>query len=176
MEKMEKVETLRKKAGVTYEEAKAALEANNWDVLDALIALEKEGKVKQAYTATKAEVLTGDVVTENGQKSSSEPKRRKFMNWVKDILRKANRNAFEISKDGKIILTVPVLVFVIVLLFAFHIVIPLMIIGLFFSIKYHFSGPDVHSVDVDINAAMDSASRTAENLKNEFTSNEKKEA
>ena len=61
-------------------------------------------------------MLTGDVVTENGQKSSSEPKRRKFMNWVKDILRKANRNSFEISKDGKIILTVPVLVFVIVLL------------------------------------------------------------
>ena len=175
MEKMEKVEALRNKAGVTYEEAKAALEANNWDVLDAMIALEKEGKVKQT-SSSKAEVLTGDVVTENGQKSSSEPKRRKFMNWIKDILRKANRNAFEISKDGKIILTVPVLVFVIVLLFAFHIVIPLMIIGLFFSIKYHFSGPDVHSVDVDINAAMDSASRTAENLKNEFTSKEKTEA
>ena len=175
MEKMEKVEALRNKAGVTYEEAKAALEANNWDVLDAMIALEKEGKVKQT-SSSKAEVLTGDVVTENGQKSSSEPKRRKFMNWVKDILRKANRNSFEISKDGKIILTVPVLVFVIVLLFAFHIVIPLMIIGLFFSIKYHFSGPDVHSVDVDINAAMDSASRTAENLKDEFTSKEKKEA
>ena len=175
MEKMEKVEALRNKAGVTYEEAKAALEANNWDVLDAMIALEKEGKVKQT-SSSKAEVLTGDVVTENGQKGSSEPKRRKFMNWVKDILRKANRNSFEISKDGKIILTVPVLVFVIVLLFAFHIVIPLMIIGLFFSIKYHFSGPDVHSVDVDINAAMDSASRTAENLKNEFTSKEKTEA
>ena len=175
MEKMEKVEALRNKAGVTYEEAKAALEANNWDVLDAMIALEKEGKVKQT-SSSRAEVLTGDVVTENGQKGSSEPKRRKFMNWVKDILRKANRNSFEISKDGKIILTVPVLVFVIVLLFAFHIVIPLMIIGLFFSIKYHFSGPDVHSVDVDINAAMDSASRTAENLKDEFTSKEKKEA
>ena len=175
MEKMEKVEALRNKAGVTYEEAKAALEANNWDVLDAMIALEKEGKVKQT-SSSKAEVLTGDVVTENGQKGSSEPKRRKFMNWVKDILRKANRNSFEISKDGKIILTVPVLVFVFVLLFAFHIVIPLMVIGLFFSIKYHFSGPDVHSVDVDINAAMDSASRTAENLKDEFTSKEKKEA
>ena len=115
MEKMEKVEALRNKAGVTYEEAKAALEANNWDVLDAMIALEKEGKVKQT-SSSKAEVLTGDVVTENGQKGSSEPKRRKFMNWVKDILRKANRNAFEVSKDGKIILTVPVLVFVIVLL------------------------------------------------------------
>ena len=115
MEKMEKVEALRNKAGVTYEEAKAALEANNWDVLDAMIALEKEGKVKQT-SSSKAEVLTGDVVTENGQKGSSEPKRRKFMNWIKDILRKANRNAFEVSKDGKIILTVPVLVFVIVLL------------------------------------------------------------
>ena len=176
MEKMGKVEALRNKAGVTYEDAKAALEANNWDILDALIALEKDGKVKQTYSSAKAEVLSGDIVTAENQKSYKEPKRRKFMNWVRDILRKANRNSFEISKDGKIILTVPVLVFVLVLLFAFHIVLPLMIIGLFFSVKYHFSGPDVHSVDVDINAAMNSASRAVENLKNEFASKEKKEA
>ena len=33
---MEKVEALRNKAGVSYEDAKAALEANDWDVLDAM--------------------------------------------------------------------------------------------------------------------------------------------
>ena len=36
MEKMEKVEALRNKAGVSYEDAKVALEANDWDVLDAM--------------------------------------------------------------------------------------------------------------------------------------------
>ena len=45
------VEMLHEKANVSYEEAKAALERNNWDVLDALIDLEKMGKVSEARTA-----------------------------------------------------------------------------------------------------------------------------
>jgi len=39
------VETLREKANVSYEEAKAALEASNWDLLDAIVLLEGEGKI-----------------------------------------------------------------------------------------------------------------------------------
>ena len=34
MDNLEKVEKLREKTGVSYEEAKEALEANNYDVLD----------------------------------------------------------------------------------------------------------------------------------------------
>jgi dimethylargininase len=44
MDNLEKVEKLRERANVTYEEAKAALEENNWDLLDAMVALEKAGK------------------------------------------------------------------------------------------------------------------------------------
>ena len=36
MDQMEKIETLREKTGCTYTEAKAALEASNGDLLDAL--------------------------------------------------------------------------------------------------------------------------------------------
>ena len=46
MDHFEMVEKLRTKANVTYEEAKAALEASDWDILDALVLLESEGKVK----------------------------------------------------------------------------------------------------------------------------------
>ncbi len=46
MEQLEKVEKLREKTGVTYDEAKIALEANDWDVLDAIVYLEKQGKIK----------------------------------------------------------------------------------------------------------------------------------
>ena len=45
MDQLEKVEKLRKKTNVSYEEAKAALEANNWNMLDAIVHLEKQGKV-----------------------------------------------------------------------------------------------------------------------------------
>ena len=44
MDQFEKVEKLKERANVTYEEAKQALEASGWDVLEAMIYLEKQGK------------------------------------------------------------------------------------------------------------------------------------
>lgn len=52
MEQLEKVEKLRQRANVTYEEAKQALEACNWDLLDAMVYLEKQGKVKEPNQST----------------------------------------------------------------------------------------------------------------------------
>ena len=46
MDKLEKVEKLREKTGVSYEDAKNALEACDYDLLDAIIYLEKLDKVK----------------------------------------------------------------------------------------------------------------------------------
>lgn len=43
-ERFEKVERLRRETGVSYEEARAAFETAGRDLLDALIALEKQGK------------------------------------------------------------------------------------------------------------------------------------
>ena len=47
MDQLEKVEKIREKTGVTYEEAKAALDAAGGDVLDALVYLESQGKIKE---------------------------------------------------------------------------------------------------------------------------------
>ena len=43
MDHLEMVEKLAQKAGVSYEDAKMALEACGWDMLDALVYLEKLG-------------------------------------------------------------------------------------------------------------------------------------
>ena len=40
MEKIEVVDKLRNKTNISYEEAKKALENNNWDILDAMLYLE----------------------------------------------------------------------------------------------------------------------------------------
>ena len=47
MDNYQKVEQLVNKAGCSYEDAKAALEACGWDMLDAVISLEREGKVNK---------------------------------------------------------------------------------------------------------------------------------
>lgn len=41
MERKEMIEKLMNKAKVSYEEAESALEKNNWDLLDAMIYLER---------------------------------------------------------------------------------------------------------------------------------------
>ena len=40
MDKLNLVEKLRTKTGITYEDAKMVLEINNWDILDAILDLE----------------------------------------------------------------------------------------------------------------------------------------
>ena len=52
MEMIEKVERLREKAEVTYEEAKAALEQSDGDLLDAMVLLERQGKVRKPAQST----------------------------------------------------------------------------------------------------------------------------
>ena len=52
MEMIEKVERLREKANVSYEEAKAALEQTGGDLLDAIVLLERQGKVKEPAHST----------------------------------------------------------------------------------------------------------------------------
>ena len=61
MEDFEKIEKLRERANVTYEEAKEALNAANGDLLDAMIYLERQGKVKAEKEVQKeSESETGE--------------------------------------------------------------------------------------------------------------------
>ena len=46
MDRFELVEKLVKSTGVGYEDAKADLEACGWDLLDAAVWLEKNGKIE----------------------------------------------------------------------------------------------------------------------------------
>ena len=58
MDNLEKVEKLREKTGVSYEEAKAALEATNYDVLDAIIQRDMLSELLDCLTERQREVIT----------------------------------------------------------------------------------------------------------------------
>ena len=57
MDDLEKVETIRTKCNVSYTDAKAALDAADGNVLDAIIWLESQGKTQtmSAHAATESE-------------------------------------------------------------------------------------------------------------------------
>ena len=169
MDNFEKVEKLREKANVTYEEAKRALENSDWDILEAMIYLEQSGKVhgpEHSSFSTQFEKKTVDMDTEPEDKETFGDAIKRFCSWCIRWINKGNNNSFCVEQDNHEIFRVPITLLVVLLFFAFWVVLPLMVIGLFFDMRYHFSGPDIASVD--INKAMDNVADAAESIKNEF--------
>lgn len=170
MDNFEKVEKLKERAKVSYEEARNALEKCNWDMLDAMIYLEKNGKVEapeqESYSTQNVITI---VEAPKEEKKSFMDYLKQFGYWCCRLVEKGNRNSFCVDRDGEEIINLPLTVLVVLLLCAFWIVLPLLIVGLFFNMKYRFAGPDMHSVDTELNKAMDGAANVASNIKNEFT-------
>lgn len=87
---LEKIDIIRERTGVTYTEAKEALEACDGNVVDALIYIEEKDKSK--YNV-KDEIYTT---------------KEEFIKWIKDIIRKGNVNRIIIKKDEKVVTDIPV--------------------------------------------------------------------
>jgi len=179
MENYEKVEKIREKTGVSYEEAKKVLEEKNYDMLEAIIELERQGRINEpksgTYTAGASDDMKHVQQFELAQKQYEDDCRKnnlkecakKIANMFRAIFKKSLEINFCVNKDGKSVAEVPVLVLVLLLIAFFWITLPLIIIGLFFGFTYSFTG--VGKVVVDVNSVCDKASETATNIKKEFT-------
>lgn len=174
MSNFDLVEKLRSRANVSYEEARAALDACNDDLLDALIYLEKQGKVS-APSGGGAYSSKAEPQREEASYKTLPPKHEhgedfrqlmnRFFRWCGDVINKGNKNYFEVWRHNQKILSVPVTVLVLLLIFAFWITLPLLVVGLFLSCRYTFHGTEVESINM--NGIMDSAADAAEGLKTE---------
>ena len=84
---LEKIDIIRERTGVSYTDAKEALEACSGNVVDALIYIEQNKKttMNNIYT-TKDE----------------------FLDWLKDLVKKGNINRVRIKKDEKVIVDIPI--------------------------------------------------------------------
>lgn len=163
----EMTEKLAEKLNVSLEEAKEALEACDWEMLDAALLLEKEhgAQTKAAYS-TRME--TED---ERSDREKAKERRRGVAKGLGELLRSAvnlgNRNRFEVRKGDEVVLEMPVLVLVLLMLFAFWVCLPLLVIGLFAGFRYTFSGAELGRESV--NNAMDKAAEAVEKVKEEVT-------
>jgi len=173
---LEQVEKLRQYADISYEEAKAALEKTNGDILEAIIILEKENRIKKAeggyYISRNNHQETDEGCvherdsnekTKNFNKSSFVEHLRKFAKWCGKIINKGNKNSFVVMKGEENVIAIPVTVLALFLIFAFWVTVPLVVIGLFFGFRYKFVGPDLGKES--INRAIDSVAEAAESLK-----------
>ena len=85
---LEKVDIIRDRTGVTYKEAKDALEAANGNVVDALINIEEAG--------------------DKGGRRLFLSKGNEVVEKLKGIVRSGNVNRIRVKKDDCVILDIPV--------------------------------------------------------------------
>jgi hypothetical protein len=156
---IEQVEKLKKYTGVSYALAKEALEQTDGDILEAVILLEKQQKIQPQGGNPTVETKTVEdskSLGSNGKKSKDSEVNETFKDlgrFLKDLLHKGNTNRFDVIKDKKVVMMIPMTLFVLLILFAFWFMLPLLVIGLFFGYGYRFSGADLEKTNV--NEAVD---------------------
>lgn len=133
MERMEMVEKLRLKAQVSYEEAKLALENSDWDLLDALVYLEKEGKVDKAQP---------DGYTEHREQPVPQGKGfwENLGEGINRVYRRLTALSLRVRLDSKTVFELPLLVFILLFFIFRRSLLMVMLFSLLFGISYRFIG------------------------------------
>lgn len=172
MKKMEYVEKLREQADLTIEEAKDILERNNWDLLNALVELEQNGKLKSSekHETEKAEEAKTTASQAEPQKATERKNRRRGMkslcDTLKNLLRISIDNKFVISQGGEELIKVPVLVPALCFAGAFWITVFVLLAGFLFHFKYSFEGKELGNAVINntVEKACDAANSFVSNL------------
>ena len=157
---IEDVELLRKKGGMTYQEAVALLEYHNGNLARALIDLEKNGRLKDESSST-TKAAAGDGTKKRGAT------KEKALN----LLQKLYRCRVKVHKGDVPVINVSVLYGGACLLFAPHITVAGIIIAMILGYRFSFSQMDedfandslakmVKNAAENARASMNSAARS----------------
>ena len=145
--RLEQIEMLRKRVQVTYEEAKEAVDRFNGDMVEALVYLERNQKIK-SQPENKSECGYG------------------FVRWIKGLISKGNRTKFQVSKYEKPILHIPLTLLVLITIVAPYVTLVGLIIALFTEHSFRFVKPD--GSNMEINKVLNKVSSAVDAAKAEF--------
>lgn len=132
---LEQIDELRKRANVSYEDAKKALEQTDGNLIEALVYLEKQNKIKP----------------EESTHSES-----KFFAKVKKLIKKGNETKLIVKKDDTVVLNISVTIGIIITIAATPLVIAAIIIALATNHKIRIQKKN--SDDLEVNKIFDKMS------------------
>ena len=128
---IEDIELLRKKSGLSYQEAVALLDYHNGSLARALIDLEKSGRLKEDNTEKEGK----RTMSETGKKNDTKDKALGF-------LQKLYRSRVKIRKGDTGIVNVSILFAGLCLLLAPHMTIAGVIVSMILGYQFSFTGMD----------------------------------
>ena len=192
MDRFELVEKLVKSTGVSYEDAKTALESSGWDLLDAAVWLEKNGRIetKTSHFTTDPEQQQQQAQAAAEQQRQQEQQRADSVRGTADTrYRSGHRGVIHsiISKirgilmdnelvickqSGEIFLELPIWLTVLLLVLAFWPTIIVLVLVFFLGFRFRLHGPDLGSDMVNniLNHAENSAADFIKRAKNSYSS------
>lgn len=121
---IEQIDELRKRANVSFEDARDALEKCDGDLVQALIYLENNGKIKSTNSA--------------GSKESSYEAKESLWDKFTALVKKGNNTRFIIWKRDKVLLNLSVTISIIIGVLAFHVSVIGLIIALIAGYRFKF--------------------------------------
>ena len=176
MDRFELVEKLVKSTGVGYEDAKIALESSGWDLLDAAVWLEKNGKIEAKTnsfsTDPEQQEQTRQRQQQEQQQRSEAPRGsaradgerggllRSIFSKIRGIL--IDNELVICKQSGEIFLEIPVWLAVILLVVAFWPTLIVLVLVLLLGFRFRLHGPDLGSETV--NRVLNHAENTAANF------------
>lgn len=140
---LEQIDLLRKRANVSYKEAKEALEKCGGNIVEALAYLEEENKLKPEKDCC-------------GHSSCFQK--------TKNIVGKLNRISFNISHSEKTILNIPLTIALIPVIVALPLSVAMLLLALFTGCKIRFHKSN--GEECRINKNIENISNTVSNLTN----------
>lgn len=174
MERNEMIQILMGKVNVSKEEAIEALENCDWDLLDAIIYLERKGKVENNETTTIIEVQSENQKEEKKKGNKNHDEKcggigeivGRVFRFIGKVLKKGNENYFEIRKENEKPIRISLTISVLLLIFLFIPSAILLVVGLFCGYKYSVVGPHINYEGV--NDIFDKVSESADTIKKDF--------
>ena len=139
---LEKIDLLRKRANVSYKEAKQALEENEGNVVEALAYLEETEKIKPEKESTSSSV------------------------WkkTKRVYNKSSQTRFVISRENAVLLNISVPLALLVAIIAMPLAVALLILSLLTGCKVRFVKNN--GEESDINNSIDRVAVKASDFAN----------
>ena len=173
---------LSDRANVTFADAKEALDQCNWDMLEAIVMLEEQGKTAARSAAhTTENSSTGNTACaaqcaeQEDRRQREEAHRERTANRKEKTRETAGRckrflcdnRLIMNDKQGKELFSVPIWIPAVVLLAWFWAVLIVFVVCLLLGCRFRFSGPNLGRESV--NNVMDKMGNTAEHIRSEFS-------
>jgi len=154
---LEQVDELRKRANVTYEDAKNALEQSDGNLIEALIYLEKQNKINPEKKYSSDCTFSGS----------------KFFEKIKKIIRKGNETKLIIKKNDVVILNLSITLVIIITAVASPVVIAGLILA--FVTNHKIRIQKKNNEDSEVNKVFDKISVVVNKVTTKITEEMKTE-